>query len=228
MKAQSHCVYSTHYHLVMATAERRKVLTRRVLERFETLARERTEAWGGELLEIRADTDYVHLHIELPPKVAVAEFTNALKTGTSRRLRSEFARLQSQKQLWSQSYCVIGGEQTPVEAIDQYLESQGHADSSRGRPLSPGRAPMPPGELDGLSEAASAFLGSHPEEARLAIAAGLEAAASQFENGSGFGAQASGNGRDKNAREKGARQKSAAPPRRAPRAGTRTSSAARS
>lgn len=193
LKAQSHCVYSTHYHLVMATAQRRKVLTRRVLERFETLARERTEAWGGELLELRADLDHVHLHIELPPKVAVAEFTNALKTGTSRRLRSEFARLQGQKQLWSQSYCVIGGEGAPVEAIDEYLETQGRTDSSSARARPFGRRPLPRGELNGLSGAASEFLGSHPEEARRAITAGLEAAASRFDGGNGSGAKATSN-----------------------------------
>jgi putative transposase len=185
LKAQSHCVYSTHYHLVMATADLRKVLTRRVLDRFEALARERTEAWGGELLELRADPDYVHLHIELPPKVAVAEFTNALKTGTSRRLRSEFARLKGQKQLWSQSYCVIGGEQAPMDVIKAYLESQGRSEAPNAPARPVGRSALAAGQLSGLSEAATAFLGNHPAAARLAIAAGLEAAASQYEAGNG-------------------------------------------
>jgi len=170
-----------HYHLVMATADLRKVLTRRVLDRFEVLARERTEAWGGDLLELRADADYVHLHIELPPKVAVAEFTNALKTGTSRRLRSEFARLKDKKQLWAQSYCVIGGEQAPLETIEAYLASQGRSEGATAevRPIT--RPGLPAEQLSGLSDAASAFLDEHPAAAQVAIAAGLEAAASQFE-----------------------------------------------
>jgi putative transposase len=195
LKAQSHCVYSMHYHLVMATADLRKVLTRRVLDRFEALARERTEAWGGDLLELRADADYVHLHIELPPKVAVAEFTNALKTGTSRRMRSEFARLRGQKQLWAQSYCVIGGEQAPMDTIEAYLASQGRSEgaTAEARPIV--RSSGSAGQLSGLSDAASAFLDAHPAAARVAIAAGLEAAASQYEKRKGGGRRGGGAGK---------------------------------
>jgi putative transposase len=136
---------------------------------------------------LRADADYVHLHIELPPKVAVAEFTNALKTGTSRRLRSEFARLKGQKQLWAQSYCVIGGEQAPMDTIEAYLASQGRSEgaTAEARPIT--RPGVPAGQLSGLSDAASTFLDEHPAAARVAIAAGLEAAASQYEKRRGSG-----------------------------------------
>lgn len=106
-----HCVYSLHYHLVIVTKFRRRVLTKPMLDRFDALARERVEAWGGELLEINGEPEHVHLLFTLPPTAAISDFVNALKTGTSRRLRSEFScdvnRVYSKPVLWSRSYCVI-------------------------------------------------------------------------------------------------------------------------
>jgi putative transposase len=192
-----------HYHLVLATQERRKLLTRKVLDRFEELAQERVAAWNGELHEVRAEPDYVHLHVELPPKVAVAEFINALKTGTSRRLRSEFPRLKSHDQLWDQSYCVIGGEHPPAEAIGEYL----------GRETSPVvTGPKPPARspaagLRGLSRAATRFLNEYPQHAELAIAAALEAAALQYQ----ATADKPGNGKGSPAASEGGTQRPTAP-----------------
>ena len=86
-----HCVYSLNYHLVLVTKYRRKCLTAPMLAEFEVQAKERCAAWGGRLIEANGEPDHVHLLIELPPTAALAEFVNALKTGTSRRLRSMFA-----------------------------------------------------------------------------------------------------------------------------------------
>jgi putative transposase len=226
LKAQSHCVYSTHYHLVMATADLRKVLTRRVLERFEILARERTEAWGGELIELRADADYVHLHIELPPKVAVAEFTNALKTGTSRRMRSEFARLRSQKQLWSQSYCVIGGEQAPMDIINEYLDSQGRtgaAATGNGKAISGGEAAKtasPKSDSLSVSEAADRIGVSKPT-----IYNWINSGAIKARKGSGRGLEIPV---EQLAKQEKASAKAPAGPKRAPRAAGRAGTGAAS
>lgn len=64
----------------------------------------------------------------LPPKHTLADFVNALKTGTSRRLRSEFAAEVSavyrKPVLWSRSYCVISCGGAPLTVLKQYIESQ--------------------------------------------------------------------------------------------------------
>ena len=86
-----HCVYALNYHLVLVTKYRRKCLTAPMLAEFEVQAKERCAAWGGRLIEANGEPDHVHLLIELPPTAALAEFVNALKTGTSRRLRTMFA-----------------------------------------------------------------------------------------------------------------------------------------
>lgn len=123
-----HCAYALHYHLVIVTKYRRKVLTRPMLDRFEVLARERVEAWAGRLIETNGEADHIHILFTLPPKHALADFVNALKTGTSRRLRSEFPeevrRFYRQPVLWSRSYCVISCGGAPLEIIRRYIEQQ--------------------------------------------------------------------------------------------------------
>lgn len=57
-----------------------------------------------------------------------ADFLNALKTGTSRRLRNTYpeqlAAHYSQPVLWSRSYCVLSCGGAPLEVIKQYIQQQ--------------------------------------------------------------------------------------------------------
>jgi putative transposase len=128
LDALFHCVYSLHYHLVIVTKYRRRVMTKAMLDRFDVLARERLEAWGGRLIEVNGEPEHVHLLFTLPPKHALADFVNALKTATSRRLRAEFSdevnRVYRKPVLWSRSYCVISCGGAPLSVIKQYIEQQ--------------------------------------------------------------------------------------------------------
>ena len=57
---------------------------------------------------------------------------NALKTGTSRRLRTMFAQelagVYSKPTLWSRSYCVLSCGGAPLEIIKQYIQQQDRPD----------------------------------------------------------------------------------------------------
>ena len=127
-KALNHCVFALSYRLVMVTKYRNKVFTARMLVAFEAQARTRCEEWGGALVECNGEADHVHLLIELPPTVALADFVNALKPGTSRRLRKEFAEhvrtFYSKPVFWSRSYCVVSCGGAPLSIIKQYVEQQ--------------------------------------------------------------------------------------------------------
>jgi putative transposase len=128
LEALYHCVYALHYHLVIVTKCRRRALSSAILDRFEALARGRVEAWGGRLIAVNGEADHLHLLFTLPPKHALSDFVNALKTGTSRRLRSKFAdevgRIYRKPVLWSRSYCVISCGGAPLSVLRQYLEQQ--------------------------------------------------------------------------------------------------------
>ena len=99
-----------------------------MLVEFELQAKERCEAWGGKLIEANGEADHVHLRLDLPPTAALADFVNALKTGTSRRLRTMFAEelagVYSKPVLWSRSYCVLSCGGAPLAVIQQYIEQQ--------------------------------------------------------------------------------------------------------
>lgn len=123
-----HCVYALNYHLVLVTKCRRPVLTAPMLEAFRVMAEERTTAWRGRLIEASGGADHVHLLLSLPPDVRLSEFVNALKTGTSRRLRSGFAeqvnRYYRKPVLWSRSYCVISAGGASLAVLRRYIEAQ--------------------------------------------------------------------------------------------------------
>ena len=112
----------------MATKYRRKAFTSAMISSFKDQAAERCLAWGGNLMECNGEADHVHILITLPPTVALSDFVNALKTGTSRRLRKEFGshlkKFYSKPVLWSRSYCVISAGGAPLSILKQYVEQQ--------------------------------------------------------------------------------------------------------
>ena len=125
---QAHCVYSLNYHVVLVTKYRRRVLTAAMLDRTREIANERCLAWDGRLVEMNGEADHVHFVVSLPPTKALSEFVNALKTTTSRLIRSAFkpevSRFYRQPVLWSRSYCVISCGGASLDVLKRYIEGQ--------------------------------------------------------------------------------------------------------
>lgn len=128
IKSLNHCAYSIRYHLVLVTKYRRAALTADILDKLKYLVGERLEEWGGELFEFNGESDHIHILCDIPPKCAIADFVNALKTGTSRRIRNEFQehlkQFYAKPVLWSRSYCVVSCGSAPVEIVKQYIQNQ--------------------------------------------------------------------------------------------------------
>jgi putative transposase len=124
----AHCVYRLDYHLVLVTKYRRKALNGLMIERLRTLAKERCEAWRGQLLEMDGEADHVHLLISMPPTAEPARFVNNLKTTTSRLLRRDFpdhlTSIYRKPVLWSASYFIASCGGAPLETIKQYIQQQ--------------------------------------------------------------------------------------------------------
>jgi len=121
LKSHSHGMYGMQYDLLLATDGRKPLLKPRARKQLEVLIGERVEAWEGDLLDLTIEPDFVRLSVSLPPTAAVAEFVQALKTGTSRRLRNSFAGLRRHKRLWATSYGVVTGEGAQPGALESYL-----------------------------------------------------------------------------------------------------------
>jgi len=125
----NHAVYALHYHLILVTKYRRKVLMPAVLERALPITEDIARRWGGAVQEANGEADHWHALVSLPPRVAPSAFVGNLKTVLSRRLRAEFTGLRAayrgQAVLWSPSYFVVSAGGAPLEVLRRYIENQG-------------------------------------------------------------------------------------------------------
>ena len=129
MTHANNCVYALHYHLVLVTKRRQPVLTGPMLEAAEAAIRERCTLRGGHLEEFGAEADHIHALVSLPPAATLAEFVNAVKTTTSRRLRRDFPQLRHLGDaLWSPSYFIASAGGVPLDRIKDYVRAQERPD----------------------------------------------------------------------------------------------------
>jgi putative transposase len=129
MAITNNCIYALHYHLVLVTKRRRPVLTGPMLAAAEIAIAERCALRGGSLEEFGAETDHIHALVSLPPAATLAEFVNAVKTTTSRRLRRDFPQLRRMGDaLWSPSYFVASCGGAPLDKIKEYVQAQERPD----------------------------------------------------------------------------------------------------
>jgi len=117
-------VYSAEYHIIWCPTYRRRVLAGPVEARLkEIIAKVGAEA-SREVIEVEVMPDHVHLLVEVPPAVALAELVQKQKGRSSRLLRAEFAHLRRVPALSSPSWFVstLGG--APLEVVRRYVEHQ--------------------------------------------------------------------------------------------------------
>ena len=123
-----HCVFALHAHLVFVTKYRHPVFTDRHLGRLGEIMRDVCADFGAELVEFNGESNYVHLLVNFPPKVAVSRLVNSLKGVSSRRMRQEFLDLRRhyyrENHLWATSYFAASVGGAPLTVLRQYIEQQ--------------------------------------------------------------------------------------------------------
>jgi putative transposase len=129
LQALHHCVFSLHYHLVIVTKYRRKVITKKMLERLNEIFSETLQMWDCQLIEFNGAPDHVHLLFEASPVVQLSKLINNLKTVSSRLIRRDFkaevTRIYWRKPVfWHRSYCIITAGGAPIEMLRRYIEEQ--------------------------------------------------------------------------------------------------------
>ena len=121
----NNCVFALTYDMVLVVKRRRAALTSAMLDTAREVLEERCATRGGQLLEFGGETDHLHLLLSLPPACALADFANAAKTATSRRLRRDFPQLRRLgAALWSPSYFVCSCGGASLETVKEYVRSQ--------------------------------------------------------------------------------------------------------
>ena len=127
-KSSRHARFKLSYHLVVTTKYRRKCITSEMLKRMEEIAELITSRWGCTLIEFGGESDHIHMLFEAPPKIALSDFVNTYKSGTSRRIRKEFKghvdQFYMKGQFWTNSYLILTTGGAPLEIIKQCIEEQ--------------------------------------------------------------------------------------------------------
>lgn len=133
-----HVVSALHVHLVFVTKYRRGVLTDQLLTDCETTMRQVCADFSADLVNFNGEHDHVHLLVEYPPKVAVANLVNSLKGVSARRLRYQHTgwvnRHSMRGHFWSPSYFAVSAGGAPLETIRAYIDQQRRPPRGQGRP----------------------------------------------------------------------------------------------
>ena len=129
LKRSSHCVYSTHYHLVF-TVKYRKALLRGDIERsLSSISHEFAERYEFEIEKLGADLDHVHLLCSFHPKYSIGQTVNLYKNVTAKQLFLRHPELR--KELWGGEfwtdayYAATVGERGNWKVVEQYIANQG-------------------------------------------------------------------------------------------------------
>ena len=110
-RRSAHAIYKTEYHLVWIPRYRRKIFVKGVKE----YAQEMLAHIPGldpdiEVIKLNVQEDHVHLVMVIPPRIAVADVVQYIKTHSAKILRAKFPFLKKvyngQDGIWSRGYCV--------------------------------------------------------------------------------------------------------------------------
>lgn len=117
-------VFALNYHLVLVTRYRAKLLTPESRGCAAKVAARLLEQAGGRLLECNGEEDHLHLLIALTPSRTPAAVVNALKSTTSRHIRTKWPSLKRQRSLWSPSYFISTCGGASLETVKKYIQEQ--------------------------------------------------------------------------------------------------------
>ncbi len=127
-------VFSSSYtmlltHLVWSTKLRQSLIEPDIQKKLYSSIGEECCNKGGKVIEIGGIEDHVHILSQLPAKISLADFTQHLKTTSTRFIRREFP--SSWNFEWQSGY---GGFSTSVsmsEIVQKYIKNQEHHHKSQ-------------------------------------------------------------------------------------------------
>lgn len=130
----NHCVYQVLYHIVFATKYRRKILKEYTFpELIKSIRKLQKKYPDWYIHKINTADDHVHILMEIPPKHAVSEVVQKLKSQSSGDLKRRFKYIREATEkdaVWSVGYFVstVGFNE---EIIRKYIEKQSEQDRSK-------------------------------------------------------------------------------------------------
>ena len=128
LDTNNHSVFMLHYHLVMCTKYRRKVIDDDISNRLKEIFLRIADSYNIVLEEWNHDIDHVHILFRGAPNTELSKFINAYKSESSRLVKKENPEIKKslwKEMFWSQSFCLISTGGVSVDIIKQYIQTQG-------------------------------------------------------------------------------------------------------
>ena len=117
-----------HYHLIMCTKYRRKVIDEDISNRLKEIFLRIADSYNIVLEEWNHDIDHVHILFRGAPNTELSKFINAYKSASSRLIKKENPEIKKslwKEMFWSQSFCLISTGGVSIDIIKQYIQTQG-------------------------------------------------------------------------------------------------------
>jgi putative transposase len=115
----SHAYARNYQHIVFSTTGRRHFLQPAVREAVVEVFKQTCRDYGVTILEIGGTVDHVHLLLNVPPKIAVANLVRALKANSSKWM-NEHDHLFA----WQVGYGAFSVSESNVEPVRAYICGQ--------------------------------------------------------------------------------------------------------
>ena len=123
-----HSCFLLQYHLVLVTKYRHPVIH----DELESTLLDYTEQYFKDrdmpIQAIKAMPDHIHILFDAPPQINLADFINAFKSASSRKIRQLFedrlAEYYWKPYFWSLSYFLATVSERSAAAVKQYILNQ--------------------------------------------------------------------------------------------------------
>lgn len=124
-RREKYSVSDLKAHVIFVVKYRQDILSADGLKVIEEACRSVALKMNFQVLEFEGDTDYVHVLIEYPPKLAISQMVNALKGVSSRRYGlAGFPKPNGKEALWSARHFTVSVGGAPVEGLKQHIQDQ--------------------------------------------------------------------------------------------------------
>jgi len=94
-RKSAHAIYKTEYYLVWIPRYRRKIFTKGVREYTEKILSHIPKLYPDiEVVKLNIQEDHVHMVVVIPPRIAVADAIQYIKTQSAKKLKAKFPFIQ--------------------------------------------------------------------------------------------------------------------------------------
>lgn len=118
----SHTFTNLLTHVIFSTKDRRPVIVSEIAPRLHAYLGGILHEISGRPLTLNGTADHVHLLVQLPPILALADVVRVLKANSSRWVKETFDR--PRKFAWQEGYAGFSVSLSNVPAVVKYISNQ--------------------------------------------------------------------------------------------------------